>query len=176
MRAMQPSWTSALNLPPEVASALLAQYVSLLQRIIAVERALSVQEWWLLGRAIPEAGQVAEVASLLAVARGELEQALDEQFDWRMPAMDTNASEQEGELEVVSPDLTSNPTWIEARRDEANRLLRMLAQNLPSMQSFAEQLLANAGDAGMTAAAFGALGIAQDRLGEAIETLREMEN
>jgi hypothetical protein len=176
MRAMQPSWTSALNLPPEVASALLAQYVSLLQRIIAVERALSVQEWWLLGRAIPEAGQVAEVASLLAVARGELEQALDEQFDWRMPAMDTNASEQEGELEVVSPDLTSNPTWIEARRDEANRLLRMLAQNLPSMQSFAEQLRANAGDAGMTAAAFGALGIAQDRLGEAIETLREMEN
>jgi hypothetical protein len=176
MRAMQPSWTSALNLPPEVASALLAQYVSLLQRIIAVERALSVQEWWLLGRDIPEAGQVAEVASLLAVARGELEQALDEQFDWRMPAMDTNASEQEGELEVVSPDLTSNPTWIEARRDEANRLLRMLAQNLPSMQSFAEQLRANAGDAGMTAAAFGALGIAQDRLGEAIETLREMEN
>jgi hypothetical protein len=176
MRAMQPSWTSALNLPPEVASALLAQYVSLLQRIIAVERALSVQEWWLLGRAIPEAGQVAEVASLLAVARGELEQALDEQFDWRMPAMDTNASEQEGELEVVSPDLTSNPTWIEARRDEANRLLRMLAQNLPSMQSFAEQLRANAGDAGMTAAAFGALSIAQDRLGEAIETLREMEN
>jgi hypothetical protein len=176
MRAMQPSWTSALNLPPEVASALLAQYVSLLQRIIAVERALSVQEWWLLGRAIPEAGQVAEVASLLAVARGELEQALDEQFDWRMPAMDTNASEQEGELEVVSPDLTSNPTWIEARRDEANRLLRMLAQNLPSMQSFAEQLRANAGDAGMTAAAFGALGIAQDRLREAIETLREMEN
>jgi len=173
---MQPSWTSAMNLPPVVASALLAQYVSLHQRIIAVERALNVQEWWLLGRAIPEAGQVAEVASLLAVARGELEQALDEQFDWRMSAMGTNASEQEGELEVVSPDLTSDPAWTEARREEANRLLRMLRQNMPSMQSFAEQLRANAGDAGMPAAALGALGIAHDRLGEAIETLREKEN
>src|SRR5690348_17231827 len=134
---MQPSWTSAKNLPPEVASALLAQCVSLLQRIIAVERALSVQEWWLLGRALPEAGQVAEVASLLAVARGELEQALDEQFDWRMPTLNRDALEREGDLEVASPDLTSEPAWIETRRDEANRLLRMLGQNLPSMLSFA---------------------------------------
>lgn len=173
---MQPSWTSAMNLPPEVASALLAQYVSLLQRIIAVERALGVEEWWLLGRAIPEAGQVAEVASLLAVARGELEQALDEQFDWRMPVMDTDAPEQEGELEAASPDLASDPAWAQARQAEANRLVRMLRQNLPGMQSFAEQLRANAGDAGMPAAALGALGIVQDRLGEAIETLREKEN
>jgi hypothetical protein len=165
-----------MNLPPGVASAILAQYVSLLQRIIAVERALSVQEWWLLGRAIPEAGQVAEVASLLAVARGELEQALDEQFDWRMPLMNIDAPEQEGDLEVTAPDLASDPAWAEARREEANRLLRMLGQNLPSMQSFAEQLRANAGDAGMSAAALGALGIVQDRLGEAIETLRDKEN
>jgi hypothetical protein len=165
-----------MKLSLEAASAILAQYVSLLQRIIAVERALSVQEWWLLGRAIPEAGQVAEGASLLAVARGELEQALDEQFDWRMPVMDMDASEQEGDLEVALLDLTSDPAWIEARREEANRLLRMLGQNLPSMQSFAEQLRANAGDAGMPAAALGALGIVQDRLAEAIETLRAKEN
>ena len=52
----------------------------------------------------------------------------------------------------------------------------MLRQNLPSMRSFAEQLRANAGDAGMPATALGALGIVQDRLGEAIETLREKEN
>ena len=173
---MQPSRASGSNLPPEVASAILAQYVSLLQRIIAVERALNIQEWWLLGRAIPEAGQVAEAASLLAVARGELEQALDEQFSWRMPGMDTDESGQEGDLEVASPDLTGEPAWIEARRDEANRLLRMLRQNLPSMQSFAEQLRANVGDAGMPPVALGALGIVQDRLGEAIETLRETES
>jgi hypothetical protein len=172
---MQPLWTSGDYLPPEVASALLAQYTSLLQRISAVERALSVQEWWLLGRAVPEAGQVAEVASLLAVARGELEQALDEQFDWRMPVIDTDRVEEEGDFETASPDPVSDPAWSQARGEEANRLLRMLRQNLPSMLSFAEQLRANAEEAGMLSAALNALGIVQDRLGEAIETVRQAE-
>jgi hypothetical protein len=170
---MQPFWTSALSLPPEVASALLAQYTSLLQRIIAVERSISVQEWWLLGRDVPQARQVAEVASLLAVARGELEHALDEQFDWRLPMVDT--VEEEGDLETASPDPGSDPTWTQARREEANRLLRMLGQNLPSMLSFAEQLRANAEVSGMPTAALGVLGIVQDRLGEAIETVRQAE-
>ena len=170
---MQPFWTSGVNLPLEVASALLAQYTSLLQRIIAVERALSVQEWWLLGRDVPEARQVAEVASLLAVARGELEQALDEQFDWRLPVVDT--VEEEGDLETASPDPVSDPAWTQARREEANRLLRMLGQNLPSMLSFAEQLRANVEDASMSSAALGVLGIVLDRLGEAIETVRQAE-
>ena len=171
---MQPLWTSGDYLPPEVASALLAQYTSLLQRIIAVERALSAQEWWLLGRDVPEARQVAEVASLLAVARGELEQALDEQFDWRMPVVDT--VEEEGDFETASPDPVSDPTWTQALRDEANGLLRMLRQNLPSMLSFAEQLRANVEDAGMPSVALGVLGIVQDRLGEAIETVRQAED
>jgi len=74
---MQPSWTSGDHLPPEVASALTGQCASLLQRLIAVERALGVREWWLLGRDVPEARQVAEVASLLAVARGELEKQVE---------------------------------------------------------------------------------------------------
>jgi hypothetical protein len=175
LRAVQPSWTPGDYLPPEVASALLAQYTSLLQRIIAVERALSAQEWWLLGRDVPEARQIAEVASLLAVARGELEQALDEQFDWRVPMMDTDMVEEEGDLASASPDLVSDPAWTQARREEANRLLRMLGQNLPSMLSFAEQLRANVEDAGMPSAALGVLGIVQDRLGEAIETVRQAE-
>ena len=172
---MQPLWTSGDYRLPEVASALLAQYTSLLQRIIAIERALSLQEWWLLGRAVSEAGQVAEVTSLLAVAHGELEQALDEQFDWRVPVMDAEALEHEGDLEMASPEQSSDPTWIQALRDEANRLLRMLRQNLPSMLSFAEQLRANAEAAGMPSAALNALGIVQDRLGEAIETVRQAE-
>jgi hypothetical protein len=173
---MQPLWISGDYLPPEVASALLAQYTSLLQRIIAVERALSVQEWWLLGRDVPEARQVAEVASLLAVARGELEQALDEQFNWRMPVMDAGGLEEESDLETTSPDPVSDPAWTQARRDEANRLLRMLRQNLPSMLSFAEHLRANVEVAGMPSAALGVLGIVQDRLGEAIETVRQAED
>ena len=57
-----------------------------------------------------------------------------------------------------------NPAWIQARRDEANGLVRMLRQNLPGMRTFAEQLRANAADAGMPATALGALGIVQDRL------------
>lgn len=167
---MQPSWTSGDHLPPEVASALTGQCASLLQRLIAVERALGVREWWLLGRDVPEARQVAEVASLLAVARGELEQTLHEQFDWRMPVSSADAVEQE---EADEPELMDNPAWIQARRDEANGLVRMLRQNLPGMRTFAEQLRANAADAGMPATALGALGIVQDRLEEAIEALRE---
>jgi hypothetical protein len=170
---MQPSWTSREYLPPEVASALIAQCVSLLQRLIAVERALGVQEWWLLGRDVPEAGQVAEVASLLAVARGELEHALNEQFDWRMPVSSVEADEQE---EAEAPDPVDDPTWTQARRDEANGLARMLGQTLPGMRTFAEQLRANATEAGMPSTALSALGIVQDRLGEAIETLRENED
>ena len=128
------------------------------------------REWWLLGRDVPEARQVAEVASLLAVARGELEQALHEQFDWRLPMSNADAAEQE---EADELELMGNPAWIQARRDEANGLVRMLRQNLPGMRTFAEQLRANAADAGMPATALGALGIVQDRLGEAIEALRE---
>jgi hypothetical protein len=169
---MQPSWTSDTSLPPEVASALIAQCASLLQRIVTVERALAGQEWWLLGRAVPEAGQVAEVASLLAVARGELEQALDEQFNWRIPVFERDAPAVEDEPAALTHDLA----WARERQSEAAGLLRMLAKVLPNMWSFADQLRANAADAFIPSAALGALGIAQDRLREAIETLREQES
>jgi hypothetical protein len=168
---MQPSWTTDTNLSPEVASALIAQCASLLQRIVAVERALATHEWWLLGRVVPEAGQVAEIASLLAVARGELEQALDEQFDWRMPVTNGDAPADEGDPATLAND----PAWARERESEAAGLLRMLAKALPNMWSFAEQLRANAEGAFMPSAALSALGIVQDRLGEAIETLRETE-
>jgi hypothetical protein len=167
---MQPSWTSDTSLPPEVASALIAQCASLLQRIVAVERALATQEWWRLGRAVPEAGQVAEVASLLAVARGEMEQALDEQFDWRLPVSERDADEDEPAA------LTHDPAWARERQFEAAGLLRMLAKALPNMWSFADQLRTNAEGAFMPSPALGALGIVQDRLREAIEALREEES
>lgn len=168
---MQPSWISDARLPPEVASALIAQCASLLQRIVAVERALATREWWLLGRAVAEAGQVAEVASLLAVARGELEQALAEQFDWRLPFTDGEAPAPASDAEA----LASDPSWARARQEEANGLLRMLGKALPGMQSFAEQLRANAEGAGMPSAALGALGIVGGRLADAVEALRQTE-
>src|SRR5215831_11259160 len=133
LRAMQPSWTSDTSLPPEVASALIAQSASLLQRIVVIERALATREWWLLGRVAPEAGLVAEIASLLAVARGELEQALEEQFDWRMPPTDGETPTDEDDPAA----LARHPAWVSARQEEASGLLRMLGKALPAMQSFA---------------------------------------
>jgi hypothetical protein len=173
---VQPFWIPDTNLPPEVASALIAQCASLLRRIIAVESALDTREWWLLGRAVPEAGQISEAASLLAVARGELEQALDAQFGWRMPAPQADMLEQEGDSQALTPDLALDPALTQARRNEANGLLRMLGQNLPAMRSFAAQLRANAGDAGLPSATLGALSIVSDRLGESIETIRQSES
>jgi hypothetical protein len=69
-----------------------------------------------------------------------------------------------------------DPALTQARRDEANGLLRMLGQNLPAMRSFAAQLRANAGDAGLPSATLGALSIVSDRLGECIETIRQTES
>ena len=169
---MQPSWTPGVDLPPEVASALIGQCASLLQRIVAIERALATREWWLLGRAVPESGQVAEIASLLAVARGELEHALAQHFDWRLPWTDGDEPEDADDFAASPRDSTNDPAWLRARQDEANGLLRMLGQNLPAMQSFAEQLCVNAAGAGMPVTALDALGIVQDRLGEAIEAAR----
>jgi hypothetical protein len=169
---MQPSWTSDENLPPEVAAALVAQCASLLQRIVTIERALNVREWWLLGRAVPEAGQVAEVASLLAVAHGELEGALAEHFNWRTPALDEDAPDEDGDGEPVS----SDPVWVRARQEESSGLLRMLRKALPNMWLFAEQLRANAEEALLPPTALSALGIVQDRLGEAIEALGQPDN
>jgi hypothetical protein len=169
---MQPSWIPGTDLPPEVASALIAQCASLLQRIVGVERALATREWWLLGRAVPEAGQIAEVASLLAVAHGELEQALAEYFDWRLPWADGDTTEDEDDFAPLYRDPTNDPAWLRGRQDEANGLLRTLGLHLPAMQSFAEQLLANAAGVGMPVTALDALGIVQDRLGEALDALR----
>jgi hypothetical protein len=100
----------------------------------------------------------------------ELEHALDEQFDWRLPVSSVDAADQE---EADAPDPMTDPLWTQARRDEANGLARMLGHTLPGMRTFAEQLRANAAEAGMPSSALGALGIVQDRLREAIETLHE---
>jgi hypothetical protein len=136
-----------------------------------IERALNVREWWLLGRAVPEASQAAEIASLLAVAHGELEGALAEHFNWRAPALDEDApADEEGEL------VSSDPVWVRARQEEAGGLLRMLRKALPNMRSFAEQLRANAAEALLPPRALSALGIVQDRLGEAIEALGQPDN
>ncbi|HEX8727828.1 MAG TPA: hypothetical protein VF739_04355, partial [Ktedonobacterales bacterium] len=58
--------------PSEAVDELAGRSEMLLHRIVEIEQGLAVQEWWLLGRALPEARLLTEIISLLAVARGEL--------------------------------------------------------------------------------------------------------
>jgi hypothetical protein len=60
---------------------------ALYRRLAEIEATLGVREWWLLGRALPEARLLAEIASLLAVARAELETALTQVFGTRIAGM-----------------------------------------------------------------------------------------
>src|SRR5262249_14567785 len=75
LRAM--GWASGVNDPR---SELVGRADILCRRLIEVELALSEEEWWLFGRILPEARLLAEVTSLLAVARGELENTLAQHF------------------------------------------------------------------------------------------------
>jgi len=48
----------------------------LFTRLVDMERMATTQEWWMFGRVLPEARQLAELSSLLAAARAELAQLL----------------------------------------------------------------------------------------------------
>ena len=156
--------------PGEGGDVLASRSTMLLQRITDIERAIAVQEWWLLGHIVPEARLLAEVASLLAVARGELEHFLARFFGRPMPPSDA-------ELTLPSagplPDANEHPEWVVASRDQAIDLLRMSAASLPSMRQFSQALRAHAERLGLPMAAVDALSVVSDRLGEAYEALQE---
>lgn len=144
---------------------------ALWRRLVDIERALSVQEWWMLGRVVPEAGVLAEVASLLAVARGELENALgvffgrtSEQLD-RTDAFTAVTGEPQGD--------TSDPAWLAASRDQAVGLLRMVSSMLPPMLQYAQMLTDYAQRLGLTAGVVDAFSIVASRLNETGEALRQ---
>ncbi len=147
------------------ADALAGRASTLLQRIMDVERTLMVQEWWMLGRAMREAGVLAEVVSLLAVARGELEDVLTQSFG-RPPALGDA-----GDM-LPPPALhLDDPEWVHATRDQAIGLLRMAASALPAMRQYAQMLRQGAERLELPMAAIDAFGIVADRLSEAYETL-----
>lgn len=144
---------------------------ALWRRLVDIERALAVQEWWMLGRAVPEAGALAEIASLLAVARGEMENALaiffgrgSEQLD-RTDAFATVTAEPPGD--------TSDPAWLAASRDQAVGLLRMVTSMLPPMLQYAQMLADYAQRLGLTAGVVDAFSIVSGRLTEVGEALRQ---
>lgn len=141
------------------------------KRLVDIERTLAVQEWWLLGRALPEARLLAEISSLLAVARGELENVLSLFFGRAAQRSDTT-----DQFGVVNSDALPNmedAAWLAASRNQAIGLLRMIALALPPMLQYAQMLRLYAERLGLATGAVDAFSIVGDRLGEISEMLRE---
>ena len=143
---------------------------ALCKRLTDVEQALAVQEWWLLGRVLAEARLLAEVGSLLAVARGELEAVLNRYFERGVPRSDI--TDQFATVEDM-PDRAQDAAWVAASRDQAIGLLRMVAASLPPMLQYAQMLRSYAEQLGMPSEAVDALAIVVDRLNETGEAFRQ---
>ncbi len=143
---------------------------TLLRRLRDIERALVVQEWWLLGRVLPEARVLAEVCSLLAVARGELESALVNYFN-----LDSAQAGQTDQFAAVegTPGDTDDAAWVATCRDQAVGLLHMVAAALVPMLQYAQMLHTYAEHLGLHSGVVDAFGIVHDRLMELDEALRQ---
>ncbi len=144
---------------------------TLCHRLMDIEQALAAQEWWLLGRALPEARLLAEIASLLAVARGELENALATYF--YRHNMRAEQPEQSASAQGPTANELQDPAWLAANREQAVYLLRVVASSLPPMMQYALLLHTNAERLGLPSAGVDAFGIVADRLNDAYEALRE---
>ncbi|GEM_PF-953358 len=145
--------------------------VPLLQRIADVERALTTQEWWLLGKSLNEAHLLAEISSLLAVARGELEGFLVDYCHRRQALPEVNEPSAEATDEILEH--MSNPRWLGAQREQAITLLRMAAGALPAMTQYARTLRTHAERLGIAQVALDPLSITMDRLNDALEILQQ---
>jgi hypothetical protein len=148
---------------------LTARAETLLKRLREVEDALTDQEWWLMGRAMAEARVLAEMTSLLSVARGELETFLAEVGGQRNDA--ESAARRKEQDDVF--DLMGDPMWMSGSREKAIALLRMCAAQIQPMRQYANVLQANAEKLRLPAVAIDPLSIASERLAEAEELLRQ---
>lgn len=162
--------SSGLSTPAQVANReLAARAGTLLKRLREVEEALTDQEWWLMGRAMPEARLLSEMTSLLLVARGELETFLNQ-----VGAMTEDASNGHFRKEQEDVfDLMSDPMWMSGSREKAIALLRMCSAQIQPMRQYAQVLLANAEKLRLPAVALDPLGITAERLTEAEDLLRQ---
>jgi len=152
--------------PGEGVDELAGRSEMLLHRIVEIEQGLAVQEWWLLGRALPEARLLSEITSLLAVARGELFQFLADFFG-RAPLGFDPAENPGGNEEPRLED----PAWMGERREQTLYLLRNVATALPSMIQYARLLRTNAERLNLAVTALDGLSIVAGRLEEAYELL-----
>lgn len=143
---------------------------ALTQRLHEIEDALSVQEWWLLGRELPEAQLLSEISSLLAVARAELETVLNQVFGTAAPYRDSAEQAPDG---LADADVAHDAAWHAQQRQQALGLLRTIALALPPMLQYAQMLRQYAERFGLPSAAIDGFGIVSDRLNEIGEALRE---
>jgi hypothetical protein len=145
----------------------------LMRRLLELEQRLSAEEWWMLGRVVPEAGLLAEVASLLAVARAELDQMLV-QFCGRLPTTPGAADDAAGEVADDAGAGGGDSGQIARQHAEAMQLLQVLAVALPPTTTFARQLGPFAERSGMPPAAVELLGIVADRVLDAQEAIQNL--
>jgi hypothetical protein len=138
----------------------------LMRRLEDLERLMAVQEWWMLGRALPEALALAEVTSLVTVARAELDRFLA-QYCGIATAAAASSSDDGGTLPQTDS-LEAQAEW----RASAAHVLRVLAAALPPTTTFARALRPAAERNALPPAAQDLLGIVSDRLSEAQETLQ----
>ncbi len=143
----------------------------LLQRIHDVELSLTGQEWWLLGKAMPEARLLAALASLLAVALGEMEGFLIEFCRRLLPPSQIPETSAEATDAILAG--MNDPRWLATQREQAIGHLRMVAAALPAMSQYARTLRIHAERLGVAAAALDPLTIVMDRLSDAQETLQQ---
>jgi hypothetical protein len=153
--------------PGEGVDELAGRSEMLLHRIVEIEQGLAVQEWWLLGRALPEARLLTEIISLLAVARGELFQFLADFFGRAPLGFDPAETPSDSE----EPRL-DDPVWMRERREQTLYLLRNVAAALPPMIQYARMLHANAERMNLAVTALDGLSIVAGRLAEAYELLQ----
>lgn len=163
------SQPSSSTTDPRLALAVRAD--TLCRRVVDIERAIAEDEWWLLGRALPEARLLAEISSLLAVARGELENVIAQHLGGPSTAGDT--TDQFATPAQPSQAQLADAAWLAVQRDKAIQLLRLVASTLPPMTQYAQMLKDHCERAGLPTAALDALGIVVDRLSEAYEALRQ---
>ena len=144
-----------------------AQGDILMRRLLDLELLLGVNEWWLLGTKIPAAKALAEVVSLLTVARAELDSCMTQYCDRARaepPATDENAGDDD------DPNLMDLDE-LAVRTEQATQMLRTMGEALPPTAHFARQLYGFAGRVGLHPAGVDVLGIVADRLDEARETV-----
>lgn len=172
----QPEWSwpnsspdqRQTGLAPEVTQELGARAETLLRRLCDVEEALTDQEWWLMGNVFPEARRLAEVTSLLSVARGELEGFVVDVCGMNIPS----ASEPKSATHDIFS-LMGDPMWMSGSREKAVALLRMLIAQAPPMRQYALALQTNAERMRVPSNVMDPLGITAERLAEVEEILRQ---